>query len=381
VNDVQLDPQAQTMAKLFAKAGYDTAVIGKWHVDGRGREAYIPQERHQGFQYWKVLECTHNYNHSPYYAQNDPKQKIWDEYDAFAQTKDAQAYIAARGKDDKPFLMFLSWGPPHNPYETAPKKYQEMFKAGNIIFRPNIKELPPYTRNFLAGYYAHCVALDDALGDLLKTLEEKDIADNTIVLFTSDHGDMLHSQGEWRKQRPWDESIRVPFLVRYPDKVKGNRTFEMPINTPDILPTLLGLSGLPVPATMDGKDYSTVIRGEQPEPQDHAALIACYMPFGEWLRKQGGREYRGIRTPRYTYVRTLEDGPWLLFDNANDPYQLTNLINTAKGQAVQKKLERQLTKVLKGIDDAFEPGMNYIERWNYPHDNTGMRLGKQPWEK
>ena len=377
VNDVPLDPDALTMAKIFKQAGYDTAAIGKWHVDGYGREVYIPEERHQGFDYWKVLECTHSYNRSLYYEQNDPTQKIWDGYDAFAQTKDAEAYIAARNKDDKPFLLYLAWGPPHNPYEAAPDEYKRMFNPNDLILRPNVDATQPDSavRRDLAGYYAHCVALDDALGRLLKTLEEKGMADDTIVLFTSDHGDMLGSHKQIRKQRPWDESIRVPFLVRYPAKIEGGQTFSMPINTPDILPTLLGLSGVSVPKSIDGTDYSAVILGEKPEPTDHAALIACYAPFGEWTRPGGGREYRGVRTPRYTYVRTLQDGPWLLFDNESDPYQQNNLVNTAQNKEIQAKLETQLQTLLKKTDDAFEPGLNLITKWGFPYEDSGARRG------
>jgi arylsulfatase A-like enzyme len=126
VNDVSLSSDALSIAEVYAENGYDTAYIGKWHVDGRGRTSYIPRERRQGFDYWKVLECTHEYNNSSYYAQDDATKKVWPEYDAFAQTKDAQTYIAGRKKTDKPFLMILSWGPPHNPYEAAPEAYRKL---------------------------------------------------------------------------------------------------------------------------------------------------------------------------------------------------------------------------------------------------------------
>ena len=90
VNDVPLDPHATSLGKVFAAHGYDTAYIGKWHVDGHGRSAFIPRERRQGFSFWKVLECTHNYNKSPYYADENVKL-FWDGYDAIAQTREAQS--------------------------------------------------------------------------------------------------------------------------------------------------------------------------------------------------------------------------------------------------------------------------------------------------
>jgi arylsulfatase A-like enzyme len=367
VNDVSLSSDALSIAEVYSEYGYDTAYIGKWHVDGRGRTSYIPRERRQGFDYWKVLECTHDYNQSAYYAQDDATKKVWPEYDAFAQTKDAQAYIANRKKEDKPFLMVLSWGPPHNPYETAPESYRQLFDPQKIVLRKNVKDTPGFRKD-LAGYYAHIVALDKALGGLLQTLDEKGLREETIVVFTSDHGDMLGSQnGETRKQRPWDEAIRVPLLIRYPAAVKGGRVSELLINTPDLMPTLLGLSGVGVPRSVQGENYAPLLRGEQPEPADSAALIACYTPFGEWTVAKGGREYRGVRTKRYTYVRSLE-GPWLLYDNEVDPYQLENKVNEPALKSVREKLEGELARLLKKTDDDFRPGKEYLQKFGYHVD-------------
>jgi arylsulfatase A-like enzyme len=368
INDVNLNSNAVSIAEAFTAGGYDTAYIGKWHVDGQGRSAYIPRERRQGFDYWKVLECTHDYNHSPYYAHDEPAKLVWTGYDAFAQTQDAQAYIARRTNEAKPFLLVLAWGPPHNPYPTAPEAYQ-LFDPAKIILRKNAKDTPAFRKD-LAGYYAHIVALDKALGDLLKTLDEQKLRDNTIFVFTSDHGDMLGSQGEIRKQRPWDEAIRVPLLLRYPAAIKGGRVSELLFNTPDFMPTLLGLSNVAIPPTVEGENYAAILRGEQPEPAGSAALIACYTPFGEWTAAHGGRAYRGVRTKQYTYVRSLE-GPWLLYDNVADPYQLENKVADPGCQAVREKLEAELTRLLKKTQDDFRPGAEYIQKWGYKVDRSG----------
>ncbi|MFH1719824.1 MAG: sulfatase, partial [Planctomycetota bacterium] len=293
-NDKPLDPNATTIGKVYAGAGYETAYIGKWHIDGHGRSSFIPEERRQGFKFWRVCECTHNYNKSLYYGDTDIKQ-YWDGYDAIAQTRETQAYI--RGHANKsPFALFLSWGPPHAPYETAPQKYREMFPdPDKITLHPNVPEsLREKARKEIAGYYAHIAALDDCIGDILKTLKECHIEEDTILVFTSDHGDMLYSHGQTKKQKPWDESVRIPFLLRYP-VVHGRegRKIDMPINTPDIMPTLLGLSGIGIPESVEGKDFSGVIRGTQP-PDNIAALIMCPVPFHQWSYQRGGREYRGV---------------------------------------------------------------------------------------
>ena len=191
MNDLCLSTHATSLAQAFAQAGYDTAYIGKWHLDGHGRSAYIPPERRQGFDYWKVLECTHDYNRSPYYANNDPTRLIWEGYDVAAQTRDAQAYIAAHAKDPKPFLLILSWGPPHNPYQTAPETFKARFQADALRLRDNVAPDTPAIRNDLAGYYGHIAAMDACLGELLGTLDASGLREDTVFVFTSDHGDML----------------------------------------------------------------------------------------------------------------------------------------------------------------------------------------------
>ncbi len=122
MNDVTLNPDSKSFAKLYKQQGYNTAYIGKWHVDGNGRSAFIPKERRQGFDYWKALECSHSYNNSNYWG-NDDKLHSWEGYDAAAQTKDAITYIETQAKKESPFCLILSWGPPHAPYKTAPKEF------------------------------------------------------------------------------------------------------------------------------------------------------------------------------------------------------------------------------------------------------------------
>ena len=374
-NDKPLSNKATSMAQAFAAAGYHTGYIGKWHLNGhakgetmaQGRTAFIPRERRQGFQFWKTAECTHNYNKSFYYGDT-PEKKFWPGYDTIAQTREAQEYIQ-RQKDQGPFFLLLSWGPPHAPYHTAPQTYRDKYpNPGKLQIRPNVPEdLHPKTRETLAGYYAHIAALDDCVGDLLQTLQETGLEDNTIVVFTSDHGDMLYSHRGTKKQQPWDESILVPFLLRYPAALgKTARSIDAPINTPDIMPTLLGLGRVPVPFTCEGQDFSQALLDGEPLDSD-AALIMCPVPFHQWGYKRGGREFRGIRTPRYTYVRDLK-GPWLLYDNQQDPYQLKNLCQSPAHKGLQERLESTLQRKLDQQNDRFLSGPEYMAQWDYDWD-------------
>ena len=192
----------------------------------------------------------------------------------------------------------------------------------------------------------------------------------TIVIFTADHGDMLGSHGMTAKQKPFDESIRVPMLFRCPPAlgIKA-RQLDALIASEDFMPTLLGLCRAPIPPSVQGIDYSDYMRGK-PNPSDNVALISNIAPFGEWGRRQGGKELRGIRTGRFTYVRGL-DGPWLLFDNQKDPLQLTNLANQPSGAKWQEELDKKLQDKLRQAHDQFLPAAAYIKQWGWPADTNG----------
>jgi arylsulfatase A-like enzyme len=371
MNDVMLDTAKTTLAKVYRKNGYTTGFIGKWHIDGHGRSSYIPGNRRQGFEYWKALECTHNYNQSPYYAGNSNQKLFWEGYDAIAQSADASRFIAQQAKKPDPFLLFVSLGPPHDPYQTAPEAYMKLYEDKEIIVNPNVpQELREKVKKDLKGYYAHMTAIDESIGKLWKAIRDAGIEKNTILVFTADHGDLLGAHGAWNKQQPYAESIRVPFLLHYP-AVFGNtgKTSPALLNTPDIMPTLLGLTQMPIPPGVEGTDFSGVLKGEKKDPVTHT-LISCVQPFGQWNRSKGGREYRGLVTTRYTYVKDLK-GPWLLFDNTKDPFQLNNLIGKGPYVQIQQKLDAALQATLTQHRDAFLPGMEYVRQWHYVVDETG----------
>jgi len=365
LNDLYLPEEELCMAEIYESAGYNTAYFGKWHLDGHGRLNNVEPERRQGFDYWKALECSHEYNNMPYYENDQPDIKYWETYSPFAIARDAGNYLEAHAKDEKPFLLFISLATPHFPHNSAPVKYQQMYADKNLTLRKNVPTaIRENALKELQGYYAHCTATDKAIGDILAKLKELDLYSKSIVVFTSDHGEMMgsHAIEPKQKQVAWDESIRVPFLIRHPaigqDQGKEVRT---PINTPDILPTLLSLSKIEIPDIVEGEDLSAIV--EKPEIQgDRAALFMNVCPFTVMYPE---KEYRGIRTSRYTYVKSPEEA-FMLFDNQADPFQQNNLVGKEEAAALQQELEEQLGEKLRSIgDDNFKPRQYYLDKWGY----------------
>ena len=394
LNDITLNQVGPSIADAFNSAGYMTGYVGKWHLNGRGRSTYIPKEQRQGFQFFKGVECPPGHNNTIYFDNEDTTGKKWNGYDPFAQTESAIEFMEMNR--NKPFFLMLSWNPPHAPYLTAPQEYKDLYNSDQLILEPNVPratkgftglnkwtEMPNVNgherlRPILAGYYAHCSALDHCIGMLQKSIRELELEENTIFVFTSDHGDMMGSHGLWKKQLPYDESIRIPSLFKIPG-IQAKQV-QTPISHPDLMPTLLALCGIDIPKSVQGHNYAPEIHHGQ--WGDSVVLIANYQPFGQWpaaAHYEGwpndriGREWRGVRTQRYTYVRDLS-GPWMLFDNKLDPSQMNNLIGKAEFSAIEKKLELELQDQLHRTHDDFKDGMTYVKRWGYKVDHSGTTI-------
>lgn len=364
LNDIYLPKEELTMAEIYKTAGYKTAYWGKWHLDGHGRSTYIPKERRQGFDFWKALECSHNYTKMPYYDNDKPELKHWKEYSPFAIAKDANQYLTEQAKSENPFLAVISIATPHYPHHSAPKKYKDMYPIESLTLNPNVtKEQKERSRKELQGYYAHATATDEAIGSILKKIKELKLSENTIIVFSSDHGEMMGAHGvkAFTKQLAWDESIRVPFLISYPTigKNKGS-VVNAPLTTPDILPSLLALSNIEIPKTIEGEDLSELIKNPDPNV-DRAALVMNVAPFGANFNDA---PYRAIRTKQYTYAVT-PDGPSMFYDNIKDPFQQNNLLGKPDFIDVQKDLDNQLKQQLQKIGDEVRPRNYYMNKWNY----------------
>lgn len=366
-NDVRLPYDAPSIGKVFRKGGYDTAYVGKWHINGGGRKNFIPKEGRRGFEYFKVLECTHDYLNSNYYDNDDPTIKTWEGFDAFAQTADAIKYMdkkAAEEKSDnaKPFFMMISYGIPHFPHLTALENYKNKYPIEDLKFPPNVAEKPK-ERDFweLQGYYAHISVLDECVGRIVESLRKNGLIKNTIIIFTSDHGEMMlsHSCKAWWKHTFWNESSTIPLLI-FTGKAKG-KTLK-PITTPDLTTTIISLAGLkPDPLMGKGRDFSKNAIGLD-KSEDGCALVQGLAPFDYALNNPG--PYRQIRTKDFSYTELLS-GQKFLFDRHNDVYEMNNLAGNPAYADTEKKMSNLLRSELKRIGDEFMPAEYYHKKFNY----------------
>jgi arylsulfatase A-like enzyme len=366
VNDLRLPEDEISIADVLKGHGYRTGYVGKWHLDGISRHMFTPpgRRRHGFDDCWAAYNCHHDYLDCKYYLDDSPELIREPGYDADVQTDQAIGFIerCARTAPADPWCLFLSWGPPHAPYRQVREEFLDMYPPEEIELRPNAQGAD---RRAIAGYYAHCTAIDVNVGRLMQALDRLGLAQNTIFVFSSDHGDMLWSQGRVKKQQPWEESIHIPLIARWPACLPAGAVTDTLISVADYTPTLLGLAGLPVPESMNGVDLSGLLLETEDEGRlgtsarrPQSVFINEYVSFDQARTYQ---PWRGVRTERYTYARWLQGGA-LLYDNANDPYQLHNLAVEPGHEALLAEMEGELQGWLDRLDDPFTSGDEQIRR-------------------
>ncbi len=350
-NDLRLREDHTSIAEILSGEGYQTGFIGKWHLDGGQRQpGYVPPgPRRQGYEFWAANSCSHQHFANRYYRDTDQGFPM-EKYESEVWTDLALEFLGDRAADEQPFLLMVQMGPPHNPYK-APDKYEAMYDPANITLRPNWAEGTPKAPGAaeIASYYAMITDVDDQLGRMMNRLEETGLAEDTIVLFSSDHGDMLGSQGMRLKRKPWEESIRVPGILRYPRKVKAGRQEDALFSHIDFVPTLLSMCGVASPSAMQGTDLSEFVLGSSGESPE----AAFFQIFGPYI--SGGVEagWRGLRTQRYMYAR-YRDRPWVLYDLDEDPYEQNNLATDAAAKPILDDMDARLTAWMGKTGDSWD---------------------------
>jgi arylsulfatase A-like enzyme len=383
-NDLPVDPSAPSVAQALARSGYHTGYLGKWHLNGVPRDSPVPKERRLGFTEWKVNNCHHGYTDSFYFDEENQRHGT-GRYDAEAYTSLGIDFIERGATRDQPWGLWLAWGPPHDPYQDMPPEDLARYEGKSLPLRPNVPDrivdrldikrfwdLNKAQQN-LQGYYAHITALDAQFGRLIDALERTGQLDNTIVIYTSDHGDQLGSQGFTNKQLPYEESIRVPLLAAGPGITTGITSSAL-ISLPDLPVSLLALAGVALPEA-DGADRSAVLAGT-----DTVGSSACYIADLVPCHQSAARgtpAWRGVRTSGHTYACRDDGTPWLLFDNTADPFQRHNLVDDPARAALQRQLHAA-TAAFAQRHDSLTPwpdllrARGLVEAWNTSQEFFGL---------
>jgi len=341
-NDLRLREAETSVADILGRAGYRTGFIGKWHLDGGPRmPGYIPPgPRRHGFQYWAANQCSHSHFNTQYF-RDTPEPIPIHKFEAEAWTDLALDFM----KDHtRPYFLIVSMGPPHDPYK-APPEFARMYDPAKLHMRPNWRPGGPGPKE-IAQYYGNVTAVDAQVGRLVAAVD-----DNTIVLFSSDHGDMLGSQGQRLKRKPWEESIRVPGVFRGPSRIQPGSRSDAMFTHVDFAPTFLGLCGVKASARMQGADLSPLILGRAPRGSSSAAPDSAFFQIFGPFEGDGTKDaWRGVRTHRYMYAR-FESQPWLLYDLEKDPDEMHNLVDDA---ALVAEMDGRLAAWMKRTGDSWK---------------------------
>jgi arylsulfatase A-like enzyme len=369
-----LRTEDRCLSDVLSDAGHNCGYIGKWHLerphepyvepprpgDGYVWDEFTPPERRHRFDFWYAYNCYDGHL-TPHYwtteATREDKTEI-REWSVKHEADIAIEYIENRdGKhrdSSKPFALFVAHNPPHMPFQLVPEKYVEMYGdqgPEDLLTRPNvdlsIEDGPTaQAKRWVKHYFAAVTGIDENLGRILDCLKEQGLEDNTIVVFASDHGEMMGSHNLMYKNQIYEESFGVPFLIRYPPKIAAGSRDDILLSAPDVMPTLLGLMGLAaqIPEQVEGADHSDVLRGQSAQRPE----LAVYMHLPPTNLARGRR---GLRTAEYTVEITRNDRreSVKLFDNEKDPYQMENIADDR--EAVAEELTKKLNEELLRIGD------------------------------
>ena len=376
-----LAPDAECISDVLNANGYECAYIGKFHaqfptpnnpqkagtyVEERwpAWDAYTEPHQRHGFDWWYSYG-TFDEHFNPHYWDNEGRRTDPHEFSVKHEVDKAIEFLQGRDDKTRPFFLCLGMNPPHSPYSDEGdcnacdldlyrnKSLKELYVRENA---DTTMEKAPSMRYYLANV----TAVDREFGRLMDYLREAALDENTIVVFTSDHGETMCSHGvQDPKNSIWTEAFNVPFIIRYP-RVLEHRTDDMLLSTIDIMPTLLSLAGLAdkVPATAEGRDLAPALRGEKPSGVDCALYIRNLNgePDPDGMIRKYFPQARGIKTARYTFeVSIKRDGSLAgmkLFDDWSDPYQLHSL-KRSSNKALYRSMLAKLRDKLRESNDVW----------------------------
>jgi len=367
-----LAPQRRTVAHAFGEAGYRTSYVGKWHLastqnafsHNEGADYWVHPLLRGGFADWFGFELSNHFYLTRYCTGESLwPPKLLEGYQTDRLTDLSLEYLGGTALGlDEPWFHVLSVEAPHHGRDDrgvdmvkvgerqhtrhpAPPEYEEMFRPEDLRLRGNVPEqCQAAARSQQAQYYAQIKNLDDNVGRVLNWLDHSGLSDSTLVCFFSDHGEMGGSHDRFQKGCTYDESVRIPMIMRLPGVIPAGTVVEAPISLVDLFPTCASLCGVPTPPEVQGLDYSRVVTaGDSPPPRE-AALIQWFGNPRYNAQGKPGPQYRAIRTADFTYAVGEADYQCALFDNRSDPLQLHNLFESREIPELRSKLHALLCR-------------------------------------
>ena len=332
---VRLPIDQPSIADQLKRAGYRTGYIGEWLLDGSDEPGFVPPgPRRHGFDYWAAFNRGHRYFDSIYF-RDTPQPVRPTGFEPDYQTNLAIDFLKQTGS--KPFYLFLAWGPPRPPLTSSDR--MTPYDPDKIRLRANVPlDQEETARSNYARYYALCSTLDRNLGRLVAALDDQHLAEDTLVVFTSDAGDMLGSHGLEADNQPFEEAVRVPLIVRYPMTVAaGSKNYAL-ISTVDLMPTLLRFCGVDIPENVQGQDVSV-----------HRESIYSSGKLGE------PDEWRMLVRGLDKLVVDRELNVTHLYNLGQDPFEMENLARDVSQDLKRDELKALIKDWMRRSGDGMDP--------------------------
>jgi arylsulfatase A-like enzyme len=376
------------VAKLLQQARYQTAMFGKWHL------GHQPENHPAGFDMWRVLPGQGKYHDPDFWEMADaqhpePYKKDYKGYATDLITDFSLDWLRARDRN-RPYFLMLHHKAPHRPWQPD-EKHAQMYEGVEVPYPETFdddyatrshaakiahmrmehlndtdtKGPPPeglspqevrkwkYQR-YIRDYLKCIASIDDNVGRVLDYLDEDGTAEDTVIIYTSDQGFFLGDHGWFDKRFFYEESLRMPFLIRYPREIAAGSTDDHIVLNTDFAPLFLDYAGESAPAAMDGHgtSFRSVLQGKAPADWRTSMYYRYFMHMDNAHHTTA---HYGVRTDRYKliYYYEPEPGPqeWELFDLQEDPRELNNVYGKPEYAAVTGELERELRRLREQVGD------------------------------
>ncbi|MBU2643810.1 sulfatase [bacterium] len=405
-NHVRINFDQEFLPQMLKDSGYQTGYIGKWHLDGGSKPGFIPSDRRLGFDHFVGFNRGHYYMNAIYFKDTDQPYHC-PRYEPDFQTDHIIEFMDNALKKDpqQPFFGFICYGAPHFPMN-MPDYYKNLYSPEEIPLPPGTAdpelqqkviadltrdnfplasgswgegtehhgslESEQAVREYMAMYYGMVANVDHNIGRILNWLDRKGIADDTMVIVVSDHGDMAGQHGYYcrTKKTAYAAAAQVPLLIRYPKRFPKNRTISSLVDASvDTMPTILEALGIDIPNAVHGISYLPLLEGSS----DVTRTELRY----EIIKQTAGEERfpvpeRGIRTNEYLYVRT-EKRRKLLINLIEDPFELNNLVDREEYFELMAEFDNNIDDHMRKTGDRWDIEI-VVPPSDYTTHEEGVRL-------